>query len=372
MNRNCDTLFYDDKVFFPLKPFLEETLDERKLFKVGVLPGTILFPDIEESYHLLGEDIKYYNLKDGEGLFLFLEGQAKVTHKSNKLQYAEPKIRIVCELDPKKQKALDDVKEKKKEFEEKIEELLAEIAEEEQFLQRTIKNLDELIEAERNSEFPDPLTIERLQNRKSEAETASAERIARIRCVEAPEGQEPEEEPEAEEDPLPADDATCEDKFKNPTPKFIEDPPPVLERGICGLEKEIERLTQVISVINARHSQEVKEVVESTIRHYIHNTVKISGIKLSIIVKEISTVKEMHKQSADDGVISIEQHYLLAGVKDFSFFEELFFKKPQLYIRFIVEDSITKTVSNSSILECLYPEKSLKDLSDIYFQLQSC
>lgn len=371
MNRNCDTLFYD-KVLFPLKPFLEETLDEGKLFKVGVLPGTILFPDIEESYHLLGEDIKYYNLKDGEGLFLFLEGQAGVTHKSNKLQYAEPKIRIVCELDPKKQKALDDVEKKKKEFEEEIQELLAEIAEEEQILESIIEGLDELIEAEKNSEFPDPLNIKRLQNLKSEAETASAERIARIRCMEAPEGQEPEEEPEPEDETLP-DDASCEDKFKNPTPKIIKDPPPVLEMGICGLEKEIERLSPLKQAILARYNQEVKEVVESTIKHYIHNTVKISGIKLSIIVKEISTVKEMHKQSAaDDGVISIEQHYLLAGVKDFSFFEELFFKKPQLYIRFIVEDSITKTVSNSSILECLYPKKSLKDLSDIYFQLQSC
>lgn len=240
MNRNCDTLFYD-KVFFPLKPFLEEVFDEGKLFKVGVLPGTILFPDIDESYHLLGEDIEYYNLKEGEGLFLFLQCEAKAVVKRNEMQFRDPNLKIVCVLDPEKEEDLELAKE-------------------------------------------------------------------------------------------------------------IEDEK---ERG------------KRIQEINKAYELNKQEEIESSIRYYAHNTVAIPAIKLSIIVKQVSTVLEMHKQSGDSPIL-IEQHYLLASIKNSSFSEGGFFEKPQLYINFDISDKITKTDRDAKIVRSLSPNSS------IYFNLKSC
>lgn len=95
MNKNCDTLFANNPIIFPLKPFFPDRTGSR----VAVVPGVVLFPDINESYGLLN-DITYFNLEDGDFLYLLLEGSVDIKPKTGQIRAYNPDILITCSIDP--------------------------------------------------------------------------------------------------------------------------------------------------------------------------------------------------------------------------------------------------------------------------------
>jgi hypothetical protein len=102
MNKNCDTLFANNPIIFPLKPFLPDGTGSR----VAVVPGVVLFPDINESYKLLN-DITYFNLEDGDFLYLLLEGSVGIKPKTGAIKAYDPDILITCSIDPQEDRDIE-------------------------------------------------------------------------------------------------------------------------------------------------------------------------------------------------------------------------------------------------------------------------
>ena len=355
INNNYDTLISEIEIW-PLRPFLSETLDEGQTLRVGVLPGTVIFPDFEESYSPLdGDDIKYFNLKEEEGIYLYLEASYSMNPKYGKMNIRDPEIAIACVLKPSQKLAIKAVDKEIEALKNRIEYLLGRIEE---------------LEDELSNETDPELRLVILND------------IEEIKCFIEPTSEPTTEGPTTEGPTTPAPTLPenppldLQERYLTASAyyeKNVEYPeyPPRLSgfSGICWLNQEILRLEKVKGILEARYSIAEGEERKNSIRYYVHNSVKISSVKLSIV-----KIKNPENEEKDG---SIKVYFPLGSAIYISDKLELSSEqksianqgvRPQLILSYGVSNKPTNTYKSMEILKYVY-EGFLKENTTINFSL---
>jgi hypothetical protein len=408
INNNYDTLI-SEKEIWPLRPFLSETLDEGQTLRVGVLPGTVIFPDFEESYSPLdSDDIKYFNLKEEEGIYLYLEASYSMNPKYGKMNIRDPEIAIACVLKPSQKLAIKAVDKEiealinaKKGLEIRIKELQDELSgiigeidkdiqNQESFTRELINeitdnpNLTEEQKAIQIGIAEDSLEsyIERAEERKLYLEESYSNTIEGYRCfiseattttapttTEGPTTQSPTTLAPTLPENLPLDFQerylTCSAYYEKDV-KYPKYPPPITGfGGICKIDKEIARLEIVKGIIDARYSIAEEEERKGSIRYYVHNSVKISNVRLSIV--KIKNPENEEKDGSIKVYFPLGLAIYITDKLDLSSELNLGIR-PQLILSYGVSNKPTNTYKSMEILKCVY-EDFLNEYTTINFSL---
>lgn len=402
---NCDAIKVATDIKFPLRPFVDRQVVD--FLKVGILPGTIYCPLLEQVSSPINSDkIIYFNCKDGESIYLDFEISFQRTKKQN-IIHIRDNAALLCNLRADRKRALNQIEDDKESVKKEIEKIKSEISEAAQELEKTIAlinkdlseyilSVNEYIQEISNDENKTPeekeILIELAEDDKKFAKESAEERITYLQLSFQQEKQRktcPQREattisPTTTIPPVTPTPTTPNPETTTPEPTTTIDPHinrrVYLGGGICDLEEELKRIEKLETIVNGIYSSAVEEIIEESKKHYIHNNINFISFTTSIKKDKTSAIQQLEEQVSEN---TYKSQYLLASVygikkviinakEEEEEITELFlkdeteWKKPQLCIDFNIKNKSTKLEKNEKGIFWNFLRKNqIKDYTEI-------